>query len=286
MDCAGPSYFNQIEEDDMNQKMEGRVAMVTGGGMGVGRAICKHLALSGVAVAVNDIVEERALAVAEEINSAGGKAEAAAFDITSLAAVQNGVGKIKAKLGSVDFLINNAGVVPERRTGEIGLPKFLEMDPSFWDKIVGLNYNGVMNCVYATAGDMVAKRLGKIISIISDAGRVGEARMAVYSGAKAAILGFSRAIAKELGPDGITVNTISLSAIAHENPIAGFQHLDATPENNETLRKVLRNYPIGEGLGRLARPQDVAETVGFLVSDSAAYITGQCVGVNGGFVMS
>ena len=110
--------------------------------------------------------------------------------------------------------------------------------------------------------------------------------MAVYSGAKAAILGFSRAIAKELGPHGISVNTIALSAVAHENPIAGFQQLDATPENNETLRKVLRSYPLGQGLGRLARPDDAADAIAFLASERAAYITGQCLGVNGGFVMS
>uniref|UniRef100_A0A0D5A081 3-oxoacyl-[acyl-carrier protein] reductase n=1 Tax=Sphingomonas sp. JE1 TaxID=1628059 RepID=A0A0D5A081_9SPHN len=270
----------------MDLEIQGRVALVTGGGMGVGRAICKRLAEAGVAVAVNDILADRAAAVADEIRAAGGRAEAAPFDITDLAAVQAGTAAIKERLGSIDILVNNAGVVPERRTGEIGLPTFLEMSPAFWEKIVGLNYNGVMNCVYATAPDMVEKKSGKIISVMSDAGRVGEARMAVYSGAKAAILGFTKAIAKELGPHGITVNTISLSAVAHENPIAGFQHLDATPENNETLRKVLRNYPIGQGLGRLARPQDAADTIAFLASERAAYITGQCVGVNGGFVMS
>lgn len=270
----------------MDLELNGRVALVTGGGMGVGRAICKRLGESGVAVAVNDIVPERAAAVAAEIVDAGGQAAPFVFDITDLHAVGVGVRAIEADLGVVDILVNNAGVVPERRTGEIGLPTFLEMDPAFWTKIVGLNYTGVMNCVYQTAGGMVAKRAGKIVSVISDAGRIGEARMAVYSGAKAAILGFTRAIAKELGPHGITANTISLSAVAHENPIAGFQSLDATPQNNDILRKVLRNYPIGEGLGRLGRPEDAADAIAFLASDRAAFVTGQCLGVNGGFAMS
>lgn len=269
----------------MDLNLNGKVALVTGGGMGVGRAICKRLAGEGASVAVNDILAERAEAVAAEIMAAGGKAVAAPFDITDLDLVKAGVAKAAGEIGEIDILVNNAGVVPERRTGEIGLPAFLDLEPRYWRKIVDLNYYGVMNCVAAVAGGMVDRHSGKIVSMISDAGRVGEARMAVYSGAKAAILGFSKALAKELGPHGINVNTVSLSAVSHENPTAGFQRLDATPENNETLRKVLRNYPIGEGLGRLTRAEDPADAVAFLVSDRAAYVTGQCLGVNGGFVM-
>jgi 3-oxoacyl-[acyl-carrier protein] reductase len=269
----------------MDLELQGKVALVTGGGMGVGRAICKRLAAEGARVAVNDIIAERAKAVSNEICTAGGKAEPCPVDITDLDAVQAMVQRIEQVLGPVDILVNNAGVVPERRTGEIGLPTFLEMAPKYWRKIVDLNYFGVMNCVSAVAPGMVARRSGKIVSMISDAARTGEPRMAVYSGAKAAILGFSKAIAKELGPHRINVNTVSLSAVAHENPIAGFQRLDARVETDDTLRKVLRNYPIGEGLGRLTRPDDAANAVAFLASDRSAYVTGQCLGVNGGFVM-
>ncbi|WP_029557357.1 SDR family NAD(P)-dependent oxidoreductase [Xanthobacter sp. 91] len=269
----------------MELELEGKVALVTGGGMGVGRAICKRLAAEGARVAVNDILPERCAAVAAEIAEAGGTALAVPFDIIDLDAARAGVAGIAEALGPVDILVNNAGVVPERRTGEIGMPTFREMAPHFWKKIVDLNYYGVMNCVAAVADSMVERRTGKIVSMVSDAGRVGEPRMAVYSGAKAAIIGFSRAIAKELGPHGITVNAVSLSAVAHENPIAGFQKLTATVESDETLRKVLRNYPIGEGLGRLTRPEDAADAVAFLASARAAYITGQVLGVNGGFVM-
>lgn len=269
----------------MDLEISGQTALVSGGGMGVGRAIARRLASAGALVAVNDIVAERAEAVAAEIRSAGGRAEAVPADITDLDAVKAMVRNAEDRLGPIDMLVNNAGVVPERRTGEIGLPTFLEMAPVYWRKIVDLNYYGVMNCVAATCPGMVERRRGKIVSMVSDAARVGEPRMAVYSGAKAAIIGFSKALAKELGPHCINVNTVSLSAVAHENPIAGFQKPDATVANNDTLRKVLRNYPIGEGLGRLTTPDDAADAVAFLVSARAAYVTGQSLGVNGGFVM-
>ena len=132
---------------------------------------------------------------------------------------------------------------------------------------------------------MKDRRYGRIVTIVSDAGRVGEARLAAYSGAKAAAIGFTKAVAKELGKSNITVNCVSLSAVAHEAPMADFLKLDATPENNEMLAKVLRQYPIGQGLGRLTRPQDAANAVTFLVSDRAEYITGQTLSVNGGYAM-
>lgn len=269
----------------MNLGLDGKVALVTGGGMGVGRAICRRLGGQGARVAVNDILKERAEAVCAEIEAAGGVARPYVVDITDLPAVKEMASRIEQELGAVDILVNNAGVVPERRTGEIGLPTFLEMAPHHWKKIVDLNYYGVMNCVAAVADGMVRRRGGKIVSMVSDAARVGEPRMAVYSGAKAAIIGFSKAIAKELGAHRINVNTVSLSAVAHENPIAGFQRPEATVDTNDTLRKVLRNYPIGEGLGRLTNPDDAADAVLFLVSDRSAYVTGQSLGVNGGFVM-
>ena len=269
----------------MDLELNGRVALVTGGGMGVGREICKRLAAEGAKVAVNDIVPDRCDAVVTEIVEAGGEGVAMVCDITDLDAVHAEVSAVVERLGQIDILVNNAGVVPERRTGEIGRPTFLEMEPRFWNKIVDLNYYGVLNCVAAVGPSMVDRRFGKIVSMVSDAGRVGEARMAVYSGAKAAIIGFTKAIAKEMGPHRINVNTVSLSAVAHENPIAGFQKVGVQADTDETLRKVLRNYPIGEGLGRLTRVEDAADAVLFLVSERSAYVTGQCLGVNGGFAM-
>lgn len=269
----------------MNLGLSEKVALVTGGGQGVGRAICKLLADEGARVIVNDLVPDRADAVAKEIVAKGGKATGISADVTQLDAVQGMVSEIRKIYGPVDILINNAGVLPERRSGEIGIPTFTDSDPKHWRKFIDLNCYGVMNCVYAVTPLMIERKGGKIVSIVSDAGRVGEARLAAYSAAKAAVIGFTKAIAKELGRHCINVNTVSLSAVSHEAPMADFLRLDATPENNETLAKVLRQYPIGEGLRRLTWPQDAAYAVAFLASDCAAYITGQCVPVNGGYAM-
>ncbi len=205
-------------------------------------------------------------------------------DITDLDAVQRSVAETTERIGPVDILVNNAGVVPERRTGEIGLPTFIEMAPRFWQKIVDLNFYGVMNCVAAVAPGMVERRSGKIVSMVSDAGRVGEPRMAVYSGAKAAIIGFSKSIAKELGPHGINVNTVSLSAVAHENPIAGFRSRMPVSETNETLRKVLRNTRSAKDLGGSRAPRMLPKRCCF--SYRIDLPTSRAMPrLNGGFVM-
>lgn len=269
----------------MDLNMNGRVALVTGGGQGVGRQICLTLASEGAKVAVNDIVLDRAEAVAEEIRAMGGTARAAVFDVTDHDAVAASLKETEAELGPVDILVNNAGVLPERRSGEVGIPEFVGSDPGHWDKFISLNFTAVMNCVDVVAPGMIERKGGRIVTVVSDAGRVGEARLAVYSGAKAAAIGFSKALAKELGKHGINVNCVSLSAVAHEAPMADFLRLDATADNNETLAKVLRQYPIGRGLGRLTWPQDAANAVTFLASERAEYVTGQTLSVNGGYAM-
>jgi NAD(P)-dependent dehydrogenase (short-subunit alcohol dehydrogenase family) len=269
----------------MKLGLEGKVALITGAGQGVGRAIAKLLAAEGAKVAVNDLVAERANAATEEIAEAAGIARAHICSVLDLDAVRAMVADIDKAWGGVDILVNNAGVLPERRSGEVGLPAFVGSDPKHWRKFVDLNFVAVMNCVDAVGKGMIARKRGKILTIVSDAGRVGEARLAAYSGAKAAAIGFTKALAKELGRSRINVNCVSLSAVAHEAPMADFLALDATTETNETLAKVLRQYPIGEGLGRLTRPQDAANAVAFLVSDAAEYITGQTLSVNGGYAM-
>lgn len=269
----------------MDLGLSGRVALVTGGGQGVGRQICLTLAAEGARVAVNDIVAARAEAVAAEIAAAGGTAVAAVFDVTDRSRVAEGVAGVVAALGVPDILVNNAGVLPERRSGEVGIPEFVGSDPAHWKKFVDLNFVAILNCVDAVAPGMIAARTGRIVTIVSDAGRVGEARRAVYSGAKAAAIGFSKALAKELAPQAITVNCVSLSAVAHEAPMADWLRLDATAKTNDTLSKVLRQYPVGQGLGRLTRPSDAADAVAFLVSDRAVYVTGQTLSVNGGYAM-
>jgi len=266
--------------------LTGRVALVTGGGQGVGRQVCRTLAAAGAQVVVNDLVGERAERVAAEIADAGGESVGLAADVTDRDQVDTMIASAREAYGPVGILVNNAGIIPERRTGEVGLPLFHESDPASWRKIVDLNYFGTMHCTQAVLPGMIDAESGRIVSVISDAGRVGEARMVVYSGAKAAILGFTRALAREVGAHRINVNAIALAAVSHESPMADFLREDADPESDETLAKVLRQYPLGRGLGRLARPDDAASAIAFLCSDGAEYITGQCLPVNGGFAMT
>lgn len=265
----------------MDLLLRGRTALVTGAGQGVGRCIALTLAREGARVAVNDLVAERAEKVVGEIAAAGGTALAAAFDVTDLHAARETVERI----GAIDILVNNAGIIPERRTGEVGLPAFVEQPPEHWAKIVDLNLMGTLNVTHACLKGMVARRHGRIVTIMSDAGRTGEARYVVYGAAKAAQGGMTRSLAREVGAHRISVNAVSLSAVSHEAPMADFLREDATPETHETLRKMLAAYPLGKGLARLARPQDAANAVAFLVSDAAEYVTGQVLSVNGGYAM-
>jgi 2-hydroxycyclohexanecarboxyl-CoA dehydrogenase len=265
----------------MKLGLEGKKALVTGGGQGVGRRICIELAQEGATVLVNDLFLERARAVVDEILATGGKAHCATADIIDFDSVE----RIVAQLGPVDILVNNAGITPERRAKGGMAPTFLEMPMPDWKKVIDLNVHGTMNCCKAVLPGMQQLGGGKIISIMSEAGRVGEARLAVYSGAKAAILGFSKAIAREHGRDRINVNVVALGAVSHEGIKTGPLRPEATPENDERLGKMINSYPIGRGLGRLSHPEDISGLVAFLASDRAAYITGQSIGVSGGYAM-
>jgi 3-oxoacyl-[acyl-carrier protein] reductase len=138
-----------------------------------------------------------------------------------------------------------------------------------------------MLCTHAVLPAMIERRSGKIVSVMSEAGRVGEANLATYSGAKAAILGFSKAIARELGRHSINVNVVALGAIdPDETPYS-----ERSEDRRAFLDKILKSYPIGQGLRRLSRPDDVADAICFLASDRARYVTGQCLGLSGGFAM-
>ncbi len=268
----------------MDLELEGKVALVTGAGQGVGRGISTILAEEGVKVAVNDFFEDRAVRVAKEIEEAGGSACGVQADVKDLEQVRAMVQTVGRTLGPVDILVNNAGVPIVLRTGEAKRTVFAESDLPFWKEQIDLNYYGCLNSTHAVLDSMIQRRGGKIISILSDAGRVGEANMAVYSGAKAGVLAFSKALAKEVGPHNINVNCIAMGATAHEG-IRSFLNPDATPEEDELLRKMLRAYPIGKGLGRIGRPSDAGYAVAFLASPKSCFVTGQCLSVNGGFTM-
>lgn len=270
----------------MQLGLNGQVALVTGAGQGVGRQICIELAAEGAQVVVNDLFAERAEAVAAEITAAGGRAWAAPTDITKQDEVQAMVAGAISHFGMpVTVLVNNAGIIPERREKGGRTPPFLDMPVADWAKIVDLNVYGTMHCCRAVLPGMVERKSGRIVNIISEAGRIGEANMAVYSGAKAAIAGFAKALAREHGRHAITVNSVALGAVSHEGIKDGPLNINATVENNELLGKMLSAYPISKGVGRLSRPTDVSGLVAFLASDRALFITGQTIGASGGFTM-
>jgi 3-oxoacyl-[acyl-carrier protein] reductase len=268
----------------MDLELEGKVAVITGAGQGVGREIAKVLAGEGAKVAVNDFFRERADAVTEEITQSGKTAMGVQADITDLDQVTAMVDKIKDVFGPVDILVNNAGVPIPVRSGQMARTVFAQSDPVAWQKQIDLNMYGCLNCTHAVINSMIERKGGRILSVISEAGRTGEVNLAVYSGAKAGILGFSKALAREVGRYRINVNCIAIGATAHEGtkPVL---NPDATPETDEILNKMLKVYPIGRGLGRIGRPYDAAYAIAFLASPKAAFITGQCLSVSGGFSM-
>ena len=268
----------------MDLELKGKVALITGAGQGVGRGIAMVLAAEGVKVAINDLFQEKADKVAKEIKEKGGTAIGVQADITNLDQVKAMVSKIAAELGPVNILVNNAGVPWEVRTGQIKRTLFVESEFIAWKKQIDLNMYGCLNCVHSVLPAMIEKKEGKILSIISEAGRTGEANLAVYSGAKAGILGFTKALAREVGRYAINVNCIAIGATAHEGtkPILD---PDATPQTDPNLDRILKVYPIGRGLGRIGRPFDAANAVAFMASPKACFITGQCLSVSGGFSM-
>ena len=209
-------------------------------------------------------------AVADEITSAGGRAASAAADVSDLDAVEAAVRAIASALGPVDVLVNNAGW--ER----LGL--FVESDPALWDRLIAVNFRGVLNATRAVLPGMLERGRGRIVSISSDAGRVGSTGEAVYSGCKAAIIGFSKALAREVARKAVTVNVVC--------PGPADTQLLADVMTGERGQKILAGMQRAIPLGRLAQPEDVAGAVAYLVSDEATYVTGQVVSVSGGLTMA
>lgn len=261
----------------MDLGIKDRVAVVTGAGRGIGRQICLTLGQEGAKVAVNDVFQERADAVAEEIRRAGGQALGVVADVTNLEAVTAMVSRIADEWGAVDILVNNAGLpVSEGSQDAAAGPFFSRSDRAQWDRTMGLITYGALNCSRAVVEGMSERCWGRIISIISDAGRVGEPRLVAYSLAKAGVVGFSKALAKEMGRYCVTVNCVS----------PGTTETDATAEwIQEQGERIMRQYPLAKGLNRLGQPADIADAVAFLASQRAEWITGQVLSVNGGYSM-
>lgn len=261
----------------MDLNLKGKVALVTGGGQGIGREICRSFAREGALVGINDIDLERADLVEKEVSSLGSQAIALRGDITRWEEVDGMVRKFLEKFGRIDILVNNAGVGDQGKL-------FMEMERKDWDRVIGICFYGVLHCNRAVLTNMIERKAGKIVSIVSDAGRTGEARMSIYSGAKAAIVGHSKALAKEVGVYGINVNVISPGSTETETTLQRRRSMiDKLGEERarERLRKQVNLYP----LGRFGQPIDIANAVLFLSSDVSSYVTGQILSVNGGYTM-
>lgn len=255
--------------------LDGQVALVTGAGQGAGRGIALELARHNAGgIAVNDYVAERAEAVVEEIRALGVPALAVPFDVGDLDAIRSAVSTVKDKLGAATLLVNNAGMAgPNVQMSLTSM--FWEEDPSEWEKYLRTNLFGVFNCCHAVIPAMVEAKRGRIVTIVSDSGRVGEPRQAVYSAAKAGAAGFVRSIAKEVGRYGITCNAIALSSLMPPMPEEDLARFMATDQAKAQMsRYTIRRY---------GKAEDVAALTAFLCSNAASWITGQTYPLNGGY---
>ncbi len=247
--------------------LAGRRALVSGAGRGVGAAIASALAAAGATVAVNDISAERAHGQATVIRDGGGSAFALAFDVTDFAQVTDAI----AEHGPFEILVNNAG---NAGVGSWpGMVPFVQTSPEDWMPFLNVNLYGVMHCVRAALPGMIAAGWGRVVTIISDAGRVGEPNMAAYAAAKAGAAGLTRAVSKEVGRHGVTANIVSLGTM--RTPLTEASWAGDNPPG----QAMLRNYAIR----RPGLPQDVASLVAYLTSTGASWITGQTIPLNGGY---
>ena len=242
--------------------IDGKVALITGGSRGIGRAIALRLAREGVKVAVNYRAnEEAANIVVDAVTEMGGEAMAVCADVAQSAAVDDMVKRVLDSLGGVDILVNNAGIIHDSL--------LMRMTEEVWDDVVNTNLKGTYNCTKASLRYMVRQRWGRIISVVSVVGMEGNPGQSNYAASKAGIIAFSRSIAKEVASRNITVNAVAPGYISTEIVA------DLSPEFKELIMSRIPQ-------NRFGTVDDVANMVGFLASEEAGYITGEVVRVDGG----
>jgi 2-hydroxycyclohexanecarboxyl-CoA dehydrogenase len=245
--------------------LQGKKALVTGAGQGIGRAIALELAKRGADIALCEIHPETAQAAAREVKALGREGLPCQVDVADHSAVKATVAQVLSRFGQLDILVNNAGW--DR------IQPFLETQPDFWDRVIAINYKGALNFCHAVCPHMAERKQGKVVNISSDAGRVGSLGETVYAGAKGAVIAFTKSLAREMARHGIHVNCVCPGPTDTEL-------FRMQPEN---VRQALeRAIPFR----RVARPEEIARAVVFFASPLSDYVTGQVLSVSGGLTMA
>jgi 2-hydroxycyclohexanecarboxyl-CoA dehydrogenase len=247
----------------------GRVAVVTGAASGMGLAIARHLAARGHRVGLLDLQGDAALRAAEDLRETGAAAIAVEADVTDRGAVGAALDEVRAQFGPIAIMVTSAGLD--------SFGSFTDITTEGWERVLAINLTGTFHCLQAAVPDMIEARWGRMVTISSSSAQSGAPRMAHYVASKSGVIGLTKALALELAPHGITVNTIPPGMI--DTPM--LRRAEAGGDIGKIDKVAQRMIPVG----RAGAPEDIAATCGFLCSDEASFITGQVIGVNGGMVL-